>query len=77
VVHGTVEVTVTLTGVAEQDAVIDAGGEEQGVQEALVLIDDPVVEQEEGYIVVIGEQLVEDGHVVSGGQVVAVEGLQL
>jgi hypothetical protein len=77
VMHGAVDVTVALTGFAEQDAVIETGGEEQGVQEPMVLLDDPVGEQEELYIVVIGEQLVEDEHAVSGGQVETVDAEQL
>lgn len=77
VVHGTVEVTVMLTGFTEPEAVIDTGGEEQGVQEPMMLLDDPVGEQDELYIVVIGEQLFNEGHVVAEGQVEAVEGVQL
>jgi hypothetical protein len=77
VVRDAVDVTVTLTWFAEQDAVIDTGGKEQGVQEPMELLDDSVAEQDELYIVVVGEQLVDEEHTVSGGQVEAVEGVQL
>lgn len=76
-VRDAVDVTVTLTRFGEQDAVIDTGGKEQGVQEPMELLDDPVDEHEELYIVVVGEQLVDEEHAVSGGQVEAVEGVQL